>query len=313
MTDKILHITNGSSLTSYLNDLNVEGDFFTWHEMLCEGPTFEQIDTHEFVEVRRAFLNKYYDIDIDEYEFHKELETFDNVEKYSEIILWFEYDLFCHINLIAVISLLKQKKVNLPLFLVCSGRIKGKSDFKGLSELNESQLLSHYKNKIKLNVGDIDLACSLWSIYCGENHNLIRPYILKTSSFKYLNSCLKAHLKRFPDSENGLCRLEKHILEIVKNNYIKSKHHLLGYILNYQGYYGYGDIQIKRMIENLDFFLMEGENGLELNRKGHEALVNQHNFSNEVDNDIQFGGAKRLKYLFNKKQNKLIKTIYNAH
>ena len=313
MTKNILHITNGSGLTSYLNDLNIKGDFLTWHEMLCEGPTLTQIDTHEFVEVRRAFLNKFYDIDIDEYAFHKELEIFDNAEKYSEIILWFEYDLFCHINLIAVISLLEQKKVKLPLYLVCSGRIKGKSDFKGLSELNENQLINHYKNKVKLNDDDINLARSLWRIYCGENHNLLKPYILKESSFKYLNSCLKAHLKRFPDYKNGICRLEKHILEIVKNNYIKSKHHLLGYILNYQGYYGYGDIQIKRMISNLDIFLVEGENGLELNRKGHEVLLNQHNFSSEVNNDIQFGGARRLKYLFNSKQNKLIKTIYNVN
>lgn len=313
MVKKILHITNGSNLTSYLNDLNIEGEFLTWHEMLCEGPTIEQIDTHEFVEVRRAFLNKYYDIDIDEYAFHKELEIFDNVEDYSEIILWFEYDLFCHINLIAVISLLRQKNVEIPLYLVCSGRIKGKSDFKGLSELSESQLLNHYKNKIKLTDEDRDLACSLWSIYCCENHNLLKPYIVKGSSFKYINSCLKAHLKRFPDSRNGLCRLEKHILEIVKNNYIKSTHHLLGYILNYQGYYGYGDIQIKRMIANLDIFIVDGENGMELNRKGHEVLLNKHNYANEVNNDIFYGGARRLKFQFNKKQNKLIKTIYNAN
>ena len=143
--------------------------------------------------------------------------------------------------------------------------------------------------------------------------NLLKPFIVKESSFKYMSSCLKAHLKRFPDSQNGLSRLEKHILEIVKDNYIKSKHHLLGYILNYQGYYGYGDLQIKRMISNLESFLIEGENGMELNRNGHEALVNQHNFSKEINNDIQFGGAKRLKYQFNKKQNKLIKTVYNAN
>ncbi|PTL99254.1 MAG: DUF1835 domain-containing protein, partial [Bacteroidetes bacterium] len=276
-------------------------------------PTAVQIDTHEFVEVRRTFLNKYYDIDIDEYAFHKELEIFNDVDKYTEIILWFEYDLFCHINLIAVISLLQQKKVKLPLFLVCSGRIKGKSEFKGLSELNEKQLLNHYKNKVKLTEDDIDLAKTLWRIYCGENHNLLKPFISKSSSFKYLSSCLKAHFKRFPDSKNGLSRLEKHVLEIVKDNYIKSKHHLLGYILNYQGYYGYGDLQIKRMISNLDIFLVEGENGLELKRKGYEVLIDHHNFSREVNNDIQYGGVKRLKYQYNKKQNKLIKTIYHAN
>lgn len=313
MADKILHITNGSSLTSYLKELNFAGDFLTWHEMLCEGPTVEQIDTHGFVETRRSFLIEYYDIDIDEYQFHKELEILNDFETYSKIILWFEYDLFCHINLVAVISLLQQKKVTLPLFLVCSGRVKGEKDFKGLGELSENQLLDHYDNMVELKQLDIDLASSIWSTYCGKDHNLLKPYITKKSSFKYLSSCLKAHLKRFPNTKNGLGRLERHILEITRDNQIKSKHHLLGYVLNYQGYYGFGDIQIKRMIDKLSLFFNEKKDSLKLNRKGHEALLGQHNFSTEIDNDLQYGGVKRLEFQFNKKQNKLIKTVYNAN
>ncbi len=49
--------------------------------------------------------------------------------------------LFCHINLIAVISLLHQKEINLPLYLVCSGRIEGEKNLKGLAELTPEQLL----------------------------------------------------------------------------------------------------------------------------------------------------------------------------
>ena len=130
---------------------------------------------------------------------------------------------------------------------------------------------------------------------------------------KYLNSCLKAHLKRFPDSQNGLSRLEKHILEIVHEQDIKSKHHLLGYVLNYQGYYGYGDLQIERIIDYLEFFFNINKNEVVLNRFGHEALNNNQNFFNHIDNNISFGGAKRSDYYFHQKQNKLINTTYNAH
>ena len=48
MSDKILHITNGNSLTDYLRELNFTDDILTWQEMLCEGPTAEQIDTEHF-------------------------------------------------------------------------------------------------------------------------------------------------------------------------------------------------------------------------------------------------------------------------
>ena len=313
MTNRFLHITNGSCLTNYLKDLNIRGEFFTWHEMLSEGPTCEIVDSQQFLNIRKAFLSDFYQIEIDEYAFQEDLKIFNNLDDYSDIILWFEYDLFCHVNLIAIISLLQQKNVSLPLSLVCSGRIKGDSELKSLSELNESQLIEHFDNRIVLSENDIDTASILWKIYCGDNHNLIKPYILKSTSFKYLNSCLKAHLKRFPDSQNGLSRLEKHILEIVHEQDIKSKHHLLGYVLNYQGYYGYGDLQIERIIDYLEFFFNINKNEVVLNRFGHEALNNKQNFFNHIDNNISFGGAKRSDYYFHQKQNKLINTTYNAH
>jgi hypothetical protein len=313
MSKTTLHITNGSSLTDYLKDLDVKGDVLTWHEMLCEGPTTTIIDSKEFIEARQAFLNVYYDVEIDEYAYKNEIGKIDHIENYTEIVLWFEYDLFCHINLMAVINLLQQKKVTLPLYLVCSGRVKGEKDLKGLGELSPEQLLEHYKNKIKLNENDIDIATTVWGIYCGKDHNLLKPFIVKTSSFKYLNSCLKAHLKRFPDSKNGLSRLELHILETVQQHSIKSKHHLLGYILNYQGYYGFGDMQIERMIDSLSQFLEEENNHLVLSRKGHEAILGQKNFSKALNNDMTYGGSKRLEYQFNKEENKLIKTVINGN
>lgn len=313
MAKPILHITNGSSLTEYLKELDVAGDYLTWQEMLCEGPTVRRIDSEEFIETRKAFLNKEYDIIIDEYEFHNEIDKLNQTENYSEIVLWFEYDLFCHINLIAVISLIDQKKIDLPLSLVCSGRVKGEKGFKGLSELNPEQLLQHYKGKIPLLKQDVELATTLWGLYCGKYHNLIKPFIQKKSSFQYLTSCLTAHLKRFPDSKNGLSRLEQHILETINLNKIKSRNHLLGFVLSYQGYYGYGDLQVNRMIDKLSIFYVDKGGLLKLNRKGHEALLGQHNFALEVNNDIMFGGVKRLDYQYHKKSKKLIKTVINAN
>lgn len=313
MTKLPLHITNGSNLTEYLKDLGIDGEFLTWHEILCEGPTIREIDSTEFLEARRKFLNEYYNIDIDEYEFKREMYKLDDVSNISEIVLWFEYDLFCHINLVGVISLLSQKRIDLPIYLVCSGRIKEAKELKGLAELLPEQLLQHYKDKILLSNEDIDIAKSVWDIYCGKDHNLLKPYIVQTSSFKYLNSCLKAHLKRFPDSKSGLSALEHNILTLIKENEIKSRHHLLGYILNYQGYYGFGDIQLKRMIDTLSIFYTENEHQLKLNRQGYEALMNHHNFSEQINNNMTYGGVKRLHFNFSTQQNKLIKSRINAY
>ncbi|MEC3908156.1 DUF1835 domain-containing protein [Tamlana sp. 2201CG12-4] len=314
MIKQPLHITNGGHLTAYLTELKVAGEKLTWQEILCEGPTQDIIHTDQFIKQRSHFLNDFYDVELDLEKVEFALEQLSNpTERYSEIILWFEYDLFCHINLIAVINLLQQKKINLPLYLVCSGRVPGSKTLKGLSELTPDQLLNHYNNKIKLNQDDIDLAITIWGIYCGKDHNLLKPFIVKSSSFKYLNSCLKAHLERFPDSKSGLNVLETNILSIIKDNQIKSRHHLLGYALNYQGYYGFGDMQMDRIIDKLSCFFIEEKNSLTLNRKGFEAILKQRNFFNEINDCMDYGGVNTQDFCFNKDLNKLVKIVANVY
>ncbi|MBC3846391.1 DUF1835 domain-containing protein [Winogradskyella echinorum] len=313
MAKNILHITNGNALTDYLRDLDFKDDILTWQEMLCEGPTIPAINSRAFLKLRTDFLKKFYDIEVNTREILAELSKLDDTDKYSEINLWFEYDLFCHINLIGVINLLHQKEIKKPLYLICSGRVEGEKRLKGLGELNPKQLKLHYKEKIRLTQEDIDLTIALWRTYCGKDHNILKPYIVTNSSFKYMSNCLKAHLKRFPHQKSGLNVLEDNILRIVRDNFIKSKGHLLGYSINYQGFYGFGDIQLERIINKLDIFFDEDKTGLTLNRKGHEALLRQHNFASEINNDMVFGGVQRLEYQFNIKQNKLIKTIMNAN
>jgi len=313
MTEKILHITNGNVLTDYLRELDFTDDILTWQEMLCEGPTIPAIDSEAFFELRAEFLNSHYNIEVDANNLKAELSKLDDADKYTEINLWFEYDLFCHINLIGVINLLHQKEINKPLYLICSGRVEGEKSLKGLGELSPSQLKAHYKNKTLLTQDDIDLTIALWRTYCGTDHNILKPYIVKTSSFKYMTNCLKAHLKRFPHQKSGLSVLEDNILRLVRDNQINSQHHLLGYSLNYQGFYGFGDTQLKRIIDKLSIFFDESDTEIKLNRKGHEALLRQHNFATEINNNIMFGGVNRLDYQFSVEQNKLIKTITNVN
>lgn len=149
-----LNITNGDALTSYLNELNYKGEFLTWREMLCEGPTVNEINSDDFINIRASFLKETYHIDFDVNDFKNELSKLDAIDNYSEINLWFEYDLFCHINMLGVINLLHQKKINKPLYLVCSGRVKGANDLKGLAELSPTQIETHYKNRILLTEED---------------------------------------------------------------------------------------------------------------------------------------------------------------
>ncbi|WP_460218971.1 DUF1835 domain-containing protein [Psychroserpens sp. MEBiC05023] len=315
MSKMQLHITNGNSLTNYLLELNIatNDNIITWQETLCVGPAIEAVGSESFINTRTAFFKSFYDITLSKKEMTSELNKLDDISNYTEIILWFEYDLFCHINMIAVISLLEQKGIYLPIYLVCSGRVEGEKELKGLAELNPKQLQDHFENRTKLTVDDIALAKRIWRIYCSNDHNELMPLITRPSSFKYMSNCLKAHIKRFPDTRSGISTLEYNILKLVKENTITSRRHLVGYTLHYQGYYGYGDLQLKRVIDLLSIFFTEENETLKLNRKGHLALEHQHNYQTEIGNSIYFGGVSSLDYKFDKQQNKLIKTIIHAN
>jgi len=313
MNSKILHITNGDSLTNYLKKLEIEGEILTWNEMLCEGPTTKEIGTKAFFKTRIHFFKTVYDVDYNESSFTQELSKANNINNYTEVNLWFEYDLFCHINMIAAISLLKQKEIHIPIYLICSGRVEGEKELKALPELNPEQLKWHYDNKVELDIDDIALAQKAWRIYCEDDHNLLKPLIVRPSNFNYLSNCLKAHIRRFADTRSGLSNLEYNILKLIKEHKISSRHHLTGYTLHYQGFYGFGDTQIIRIINNLSLFYTETEEEITLNRNGYLALENQKNFFNKLDTNFQYGGVNKTDFQYNKKQNKLIKNIVNAH
>lgn len=306
-----LHITNGDSLTQRILELKlVEGEILTWREMLCEGPTEIHVETKDSIEKRKAFLKKYYRISPADYEkkFVSELKKLDHLSEYDQVILWFEYDLFCHINMIAAISLLLNKGINdTPVYLVCSGRIAHEKKLFGLCELSDSQLKEHYNNKIKLTIDDLELAQHIWTLYCESNPKKIAGQIKKHSSFEYLSICLRAHLQRFPNMLTGLNVLEQNILEMVNTYQIKNVKQLMGYALEYQGYYGYGDMQMKRVLARLFQFLDQTKDRLTLSKRGKLALQQKKNFYNTQILDWYYGGAKKYDYLYNDESHTLLK------
>lgn len=311
MGTNTLHITNGDSLTNRLKELNlVSGEFFTWREMLCEGPTEVKLEEDSSIQKRKLFLKKYYRIDPVDYEekFVSQLAKLDRLNEYDEIILWFEYDLFCHINMIAAISLLLRKQVNdIPIYLVCSGRVENTKKLMGLCELSDDQLKKHFNNKVTLSTDDLELASHVWTLYCESNPKKIAGQIKKNSAFEYLSICLRAHLQRFPKMLTGLNVLEHNILEMIDNYEIKNVRQLMGYTLEYQGYYGYGDMQMKRVIARLFQFLDQTKDRLQLSERGKLALQQKKNFYNTQILDWYYGGVKKYDYLYNDETHTLLK------
>lgn len=303
-----LHIINGDSAWAPLKNLNLDGKIFVWREMLCDGPTHKSVNSLSFKEIRTKFLSEHYDISPKEYEdkFLNQFSVFEE-EKFSEIYLWFEYDLFCHINMLAAIQFLKELEINIPIYLICSGRIKGESKLKGLAELAPKEFQKAYENRVLLQEDDLQLAHDIWTLYNENNPKRLAPYICKSSNFEYLSNCLRAHLERFPNLETGLNVLEENLLHLVENNQITSINQWLGYSLQYQGYYGYGDTQMQKILDKLSLFITLENNRIVLNEKGKAVLHKGENFYREMKDDTIYGAAHKYDFLYDKESHKLLK------
>ncbi|PWG04462.1 DUF1835 domain-containing protein [Polaribacter aquimarinus] len=310
MGNSILHITNGDSTTNCLKKLKFSGDFITWREMLCEGKTTTDVGSESFWKNRFDFFKNSYKVSKKKFiDFTlKEYRNLCNKKESKEIVLWFEYDLFCQINMIAVISWLKTYRKGYHISLVCSGNVKDSKKLKGLGELTENQIHQHYKNRVYLTQDDIEYADYIWQLYCSDS-----PLRLETvykfnpmSPFQYLASAIEAHLLRFPSIDNGLSTIENTILETANTHNLLSKHQLVGELLKSQEIYGFGDLQYEHKIDKLQK-LFTSFDPVKLSRKGKKILANEINYYGELRNENSYlGGAKKYSFLFNNQSEKLL-------
>nr|WP_297788733.1 DUF1835 domain-containing protein [uncultured Allomuricauda sp.] len=306
----LLHITNGDSFTSRLQSLQFKGDVITWREMLCEGKTLSTVGSESFWKTRFEFLNKNYKVSKSWFieKTLKEYRSLCNHKQQDQIVLWFEYDLFCQINMLAVISWLKQHRRHAEISLVCSGKIEGSTKLHGLNELDDDKLMELYENKKVLSQDDIEYADYIWQLYCSDNPIRLENQIANNDfQFEYLSDALKTHLKRFPAIKNGLNDLENHILEVAKQEKPKSRKELMRELLNNQGFYGFGDTQYDRMISSLKPLFCSFD-PVKLTKKGLDVLKMEANYYSELrDNQMYLGGSLKYNFLYNTETDRILK------
>lgn len=309
MGQSYLHITNGDDLTEKIQEMHFSGDLVTWREMLCEGPCVQDVGDPEFLKLRKKFLKDSYGISAQEYQkkFITELDRLKKIGPYDEIVLWFEFDLFSHMNMLAMMAFLLQHGKKSPFSLVCSRKLEGEKELTPLSELSKKHLQNHYTHRIFLSEDDVSTAELIWELYCSQNPKRLTSEIKKSTNFEYLASSIRAHIERFPNAHTGLNSLEVNVLKLIKKHEITSLQQLLGYALKYQGYYGYVDIQMERIIHKLQDFFSESESGIHLNEHGEKALGGKTNYYQKLKDNEYYGGVRKYAFLYDPDSHDLLK------
>ena len=313
MRGSILHITNGDLTTNYLKKLNFSGEFITWREMLCEGKTTPDVGSENFWKNRFNFLNSSYSITKKKFINYtlKEYRNLCNKKAINEIVLWFDYDLSCQINMIAVLSWLKRYRKGYYISIVSSGKTKDSKNRLLFSTLNSEQIIHLFQNRTELKQDDLEYVDYIWQLYCSDTPMRLETVYKHHNAppFKHLTSALTAHLQRFPSIENGLNKVENTILETTNNsnnNLSINKKQLIIKLLKEQEVYGFGSLQYAFKINTLSK-LFSSFNPIQLNKKGKSVLEHELNFYRHIRNDISYlGGSKKYSFLYHNKRQKLL-------
>lgn len=306
----LLHITNGDHFTEKLESLPLKGDIITWREMLCEGKTLTSVGSESFWKARFEFLNKNYKVSKSWFieKTLKEYRSLCNHKQQDEIVLWFDYDLFCQVNMIAVLSWLKTHRKYAHISLVCTGKEDDSEKMYSLHDLNDEQLLNHYENKIELTQDDIEYADYVWQLYCSDNP--IRLENLSDYSefqFDYLSGAIQAHLHRFPSIKNGLNEMENNILWLAAEQKPANRQLFMSEILKKEAILGFGDIQYERALGRLKP-LFSSFRPVRLTKKATEILENKTSYYSCLrDNDVYLGGALKYNFLYNTESSRILK------
>ncbi|RAJ86053.1 hypothetical protein CLV59_102764 [Chitinophaga dinghuensis] len=285
-----LHVLNGDASLTAFRQSEVPGEPVVCREFICEGKAKNTKDPELFFESRAKHLEFHYGIDQQSYHTQvvKELEKLKPSGSFpSEIILWFDYDVFCQFNLIFIIHLIRQRFKELPLISLVD-----------LPKHTEPATFNNLLNaRVLLTPGDLEIADDAWDAYCLDTPQALELFAkFNTGNLIHLNTAIAAQLPRFPDINNGLSIIQEFFLQRLQMGTYRW-YDLYKLFWDSMPIYGFGDFQLDIMMNRMiNAGVLEQEDQmLRITSLGSEILANEENYLDYASMEHRWLGGVRLK------------------
>lgn len=227
---RFLHVANGTSVTMTLDAAGVPGLRSIWADPLYEGPVPGGVSDQELMDVRRRYLaGPSGDLEVDPIiDLREWRHIIERHEAYDEMVLWFEHDLFCQLNLIQLLSWIRPRvPASKRVSLICIGSFPGYPHFKGLGELEPHDLASLLDTRQPVSEAQYALAERAWQAFREPTPHALDDLCrsMKGSDpiteLPYLLPALTRFLQEYPWTIDGLSRTERRLLQLADAGSIK--------------------------------------------------------------------------------------------
>jgi hypothetical protein len=290
----MIHILNGDALVESFKQFNIKGDYIVWRECLFEGPIFNAKTEIDLANIRAEYISNTYGEN--EAHYMKDFNNFFNklkcINEYSEVTLWFDYDLFCQVNLMYLLKVIAGYKYDIPIGLVLPKDDGKNKIYKGFGRLTGEQLQELFECRKSLSKEDLHAAEKFWNAYSSTKPLQFEWLLNNTNNtFPFFREALQAHIERFPSMENGVNSIEQIILNSVEEG-INDKFKIMERVWKEASIYGLGDLQIFKYIEQLsDSNLLINGDKIQITKLGKAVLDNTKNYLELRKSDVWIGGV----------------------
>src|ERR1051326_8719085 len=204
----MIHLIGGESALSTLRNTSVPGDKFSIDDILMEGPIIDGLRTRDSWAMRGEYMEKYFAIPRSDYlagtDKHERILA--EALQHDKIVLWYEFDLWCQINLLFLLDWFAHRDlVRTTLSLICIDRFEGRPKFRGLGELHEHELGSLFPTRKVVSAEQLNTAQAAWQAYGSPDPRDVVSFLrTDTSALPLIGPALQRHMKRLPSVQNGL-------------------------------------------------------------------------------------------------------------
>jgi hypothetical protein len=222
------HVANGTCTTRLIESAGIPGTLSIWADPLYEGPVPDGLTDAELLDVRARYLagatdpTTYCawggsDASLDPVnDLRLWRATIARSESYDELILWFEHDLFDQLNLIQLLTWIREHLPSAKLVsLVGIAAFPGYPRFKGLGELMPDELASLLETRQRVSEAQYSLAEVAWQAFRKATPEALDNLRQSdTSTLPYLAAAVTRFLQEYPWTTDGLSRTERRLLEL---------------------------------------------------------------------------------------------------
>lgn len=206
-----LHVTNGDAVVYLFKKAGILGTHLPWRDVLHEGPVPTGVSLEETSQIRGTYLalrghgspiKVLHDLQMRD-------ATIRKAKEFSEVVLWFEHDLYDQLQILQVLCVLDEMRLE-------PGSVSIVHSENYLGSMTADEIVALHPKRRTVTSAQFERARTVWKAFTSDDPNeLLAQANIDHPGFPHLRSGLRRLCEEYPWTGDGLSRSHRHALAAV--------------------------------------------------------------------------------------------------